>query len=76
MVFIPRNPKVYNALDRLTINNGTWTDFNTAKELSRYKQIRNIRAKDLIYIGMDRRKNKSVIVVTKTLKKKGKGFLL
>ena len=76
MVFIPKDEKIKNILERLTRGNGTYTDFNTAKQLSRYKQIRRLRERDMLFIGMDRKKNKSVIVAIKPLKKKGKGFLL
>ena len=76
MVFVPKDDKIKNLLDRLTKEQGAYTTFDNAKQLSRYKQIRDMRAEDKIFIGMDRKKGVSVIFVKNPIKKKGNGFVL
>jgi len=76
MVWIPTDPRIKNLLDRLERDRATETDYDIAKQLSRYKQIRNMRNNEQLYIGMDRKMNKSVIFAKKPIKRKGKGFLL
>ena len=74
MTFFPKDKKIQSILDRLSVEKGTYTDFNTAKQLSRYTYIRNIRKKELMYIGMDRAKGVSVIHVIRLFKKKKNGY--
>jgi hypothetical protein len=76
MTFFPKDQKIKSVLDRLVQDRACETDFNTAKQLSRYKQIRAIRNKDELYIGMDRKMGKSVLFAKKPIKKKGNGFIL
>jgi hypothetical protein len=76
MVFIPKDSQIKSVLDRLSKENGTYTSFDNAKKLSRYRQIRDMRALDQIFIGMDRKKKLSVIYVKKHIKKKGNGYIL
>jgi len=75
MVFYPKDPRIYNILERLTRENGACTDGNIARKMGKCPQIKAIREKNMMYIGMDRRKNKSLIVVVKQVRKKGKGFI-
>lgn len=75
-VWIPKDKDIVNLLSRLEKDRAAIINFNVAKQFSRYKQIRVARAKDHIYIGMDRRKGKSVIFMKKPIHRKGKGFLL
>jgi hypothetical protein len=76
MVFFPKDQNIRNILERLEKNNATCTDYNTAKQLSRFKQIRELRRKDTLFIGNDHKKNKSIIMSTKPIRRKGNGFLL
>jgi hypothetical protein len=76
MVFNPKDNHIKSILERLEKDKATFTDFKSAKQFSRYKNIRDMRKRDEIYIGMDRKKKVSVIFVTRPIKRKGKGFLL
>lgn len=76
MVFFPKDARIKSVMDRLVLDGACETDFEIAKQLSRYKQIRVIRAREELYIGMDRRTGKSVLFAKKPIKKKGNGFLL
>jgi hypothetical protein len=76
MVYITKDPHLHSVLERLSKENTTIVDFNTAKQISRIKQIRVARKNDNIYIGMDRKKRVSIIYTKKPFKQKGKGFLL
>lgn len=76
MAFNPKDSHIRSIMERLEKDKATFTDYNTAKQLSRFGDIRDMRKRDEIYIGMDRRKKVSVIFVTKSIKRKGKGFLL
>jgi len=76
MTFFPKDQKIKSVLDRLVQDRACETDFNTAKQRSRYKQIRAIRAKDELYIGMDRKMGKSDLFSKKPIKQKGNGFIL
>ena len=75
-VWVPKDKKIFNLLTRVQQNQATVTEYQIAQQLSRYKQIRKLREKDQMYIGMDRRKGKSIIYFKKPLKRKGNGFLL
>lgn len=75
-IFIPKSENIYKILNELSTKNGTKTSHDNAKQLSRYRQIRELRRNNQMFIGMDRKKRLSVIVVEKPFKKKGKGFLL
>ena len=74
--FIPKDDHIKNLLDRLVHDNGMCTSFDNAKKLSKYKEIRAMRAEDRIFIGMDRKKKVSVIYTPKPIKKKGNGYIL
>jgi hypothetical protein len=76
MAFNPKDNHIRSIMERLEKDNATFTDYNSAKQLSRFSDIRDMRRRDEIYIGMDRRKKVSVIFVTKPIKRKGKGFVL
>lgn len=76
MVFYPKDPRIKSVMDRLTIERACETDYQIAKQLSKYKEIREIRRKEEMFIGMDRKMGKSVIFAKKPIKKKGNGFLL
>lgn len=66
-VWIPKDDEIMKLLSRLEKDRAAIINFNMAKQFSRYKQIRIARAKDNIYIGMDRRKGKSIIFMKKPL---------
>jgi hypothetical protein len=76
MVFFPKDPKIRSLLERLEKDGVAVTNFNTAKQFSRYKQVRQTRALKQMNIGMDRRMNESIIYSKKPIRKKGNGFLL
>lgn len=76
MAFNPKDDHIRSIMERLEKDKATFTDYNSAKQLSRCKDIRDMRKRDELYIGMDRRKKVSVIFITKPIKRKGKGFLL
>ena len=76
MVFNPKDPNIYHILERLEKDKATTINCHDAKQLLNYQQIRNMRKKDELFVGLDRRKNKSIIMITKPIKKKGRGFLL
>jgi len=76
MVFCPRDPKMRSVLERLERERIAITSNEAAKQLARYKQIREMRELKQISIGNDRRNNESIIYVKKPIRRKGNGFLL
>ena len=76
MAFLPKDEKMQSLLARLEKDKVACTDFNSAKQFSRYKQIRAMRQRDELFIGNDRRKKITIIYSKKPIKHKGKGFLL
>jgi len=72
--FYPKDKEIEKILDRLTKNNATYTNHTTTRDLCRFKQIRYLREKDKLFVGLDRRKGVSIIYVKKLLIKKGNGF--
>jgi hypothetical protein len=76
MAFYPKDPRIKSVMDRITLERACETDYEIAKQLSKYKEIREIRRKEELYIGMDRKMGKSIIWAKKPIKKKGNGFLL
>ena len=76
MVFIPKDDHIKSIFERLEKDKIALTDFDSAKQLSRYKQIRAMRQRDEILIGMDRKKKISIIYSKRQIRRKGKGFLL
>lgn len=72
----PKDERITKLLERLVKDRATETSYELAKQLSRYKEIRNIRSKEKLYIGMDRKMGKSIIYFKKPIKKKGNGFIL
>jgi hypothetical protein len=74
--FFPKDTRIKSVMDRLTIDRACETDYEIAKQLSKYKEIREYRRQENIFIGMDRKMGKSVIFAKKPIKKKGEGFLL
>lgn len=81
MVYITKDKHLNNVFHQLSKNNcskgaTTIVNFNTAKQISRIKQIRLLRKNNELYIGMDRKKQVSIIYTKKPFKQKGKGFLL
>lgn len=74
--FPPKDEKIKNLIDRLTINHATITSSNLANQLSKYKEIRYLRKNDMIFIGKDHRKDKSIIFINGKLPvKKGNKYL-
>lgn len=76
MVFYPKDARVKSVMDRLFLERACETDYQIAKQLSKYKEIRESRRQENIFIGMDRKMKKSVIFAKKPIRKKGDGFLL
>jgi hypothetical protein len=76
MVFLPKDDKMKNLMERLYRDHAAETSYEMAKQLSRYKQIREMRRQEHLYIGMDRKMGKSVIYAKKPIQRKGKGFIL
>ena len=76
MIFNPKDKHMENLLERLEKDRAAVINFDSAKQISRYKQIRDMRKRDEIFIGMDRRKKKSIIFTTRAIKRKGNGFIL
>jgi len=76
MVFNPKDEQIRNILERLAKDKATCIKYNDAKQLSRYKQIRDMRSEDKIFIGMDRKKKVSIVFTKQPIKKKGNGFIL
>jgi hypothetical protein len=77
MAFYPKDPRIKSVFDRLTLERACETDYEIAKQLSKYKEIRESRRQENIFIGMDRKMGKSVIFAKKPIKKKGNnGFIL
>ena len=74
--FFPKDPKVRSLMERLEKDHVAVTNFDTAKQFSRYKQVRQVRALRQMNIAMDRKMNESVIYSKKPIKRKGNGFLL
>ena len=61
--FKPKNPTVFNLMERLTQKPAIHINSDLAKQLGRYEEIKFLRRKNLMYIGKDRLKNKSIIMV-------------
>lgn len=76
MKFYPKDEDIFNLLKRLEKDRATETSYEIAKKFARYKRIREIRNKQELFIGMDRKMGKSVIFAKKPIKKKGNGFIL
>jgi len=76
MAFYPKDPRVKSVMDRLLLERACETDYEIAKQLSKYKEIRESRRQENMFIGMDRKMGKSVIFAKKPIKKKGNGFIL
>lgn len=74
--FFPKDKNIRSLLERLERDGATETSHELAKQLSKYKQIREVRFREEMYIGMDRKMGKSVIFAKKPIKKKGNGFIL
>lgn len=74
--FFPKEPRIRSVMDRLVIERACETDYEIAKQLSKYKEIRASRFKKDMYIGQDVKMGKSIIFAKKPIKKKGNGFLL
>lgn len=75
MKFFPKNKKIYNLCERLEKSPIAEIDSTVAKEFSRYKEMRFLREKDLLFIGKDHRKNMSIIHIKIPVKKIGNGFI-
>ena len=75
-VFFPKDDNLKNMLMRLEKDKAICTSHDNAKRFSKYRPIRDMRHRDELFIGMDRRKKVSVIVAIKPIKRKGNGFLL
>jgi len=73
--FYPKSQEIEKILERLTKNVATYTNHTVARDLCRFKEIRYLREKDQLYVGLDRRKDVSIIFVKKPLTKKGNGFV-
>lgn len=76
MAFNPKDSHIRSIMERLEKDNATVINCNDSKQLLNYKQIREMRDKNEMFVGLDRRKNRSVIMITKPIKRKGKGFIL
>jgi hypothetical protein len=76
MAFNPKDNHIRSIMERLEKDNSAVINCNDSKQLLNYKQIREMRDKNEMFVGLDRRKNKSVIMITKPIKRKGKGFIL
>jgi hypothetical protein len=76
MAFNPKDSHIRSIMERLEKDNATVISCKDSKQLLNYKQIRKMREKNEMFVGLDRRKNRSVIIVTKLIKKKGNGFIL
>lgn len=74
--FLPKDEKIRSIMERLEKDKIAITNFDTAKQFSRYKQVRQARALKQMNIAMDRKMNESVIYSKKPIKKNGNGFLL
>ncbi len=74
--FHPKDPRIRSVFDRLVVDRACETDFEIAKQISRFKQVRETRERQDLYIGMDRRIGKSVLFAKKPIRKKGNGFIL
>ena len=76
MAFLPKDERMQSILARLEKDKIACTDFASAKQFSRYKQIRIMRQRDELLIGNDRKKKITLIYSKKPIRRKGKGFLL
>jgi len=75
MYWMPKDKKLCNILDRMTKNPGITLDKQTARNFGKHRQIRHLRHKDKIYIGMDRGKNRSILLLNGvSVKKQGKKY--
>lgn len=73
--FFPPNQKIQNIMERLNRTTAIKTDSKLAHEFCQYKEIRYLRKKDKVFIGWDKRKNKSVILLDGIkIRKKGKKY--
>jgi len=72
--FYPKNKKIESLFDRLAKNRVAEIDSRTAREVSKFKEMRYLREKKLLRIGKDHRNNLSIIWIKTPLKKKGNGF--
>ena len=73
--FLPKDDEIKKLLDRMTVNHATLTKSSLANQFSKYKEIRYLRKKDIIFIGKDHRKDKSIIFVNGKLPiKKSKNY--
>jgi hypothetical protein len=68
MYMMPKDKRIENILDRLIQHPAIPIDVKIARLLSKHKTIRYLRSKDKIYIGNDRAKNKSIILLSPSIK--------
>jgi len=72
---MPKDKKICNILDRMTQKSGITMDTKTAFSLGKHRQIRYLRKKNKIFIGTDRGKNKSIVLLNGVqIKKKGNKY--
>lgn len=73
--FFLKNKEYANLMDRLIKDSATCVNTRIATDFCRIKSIKTLRKKNYLYVGNDRKKNKTIIYLTNNnVRKNGKKY--